>query len=138
MQQRPDKTELLAAVARFLEREVKPAIKDPALAFRVLIAASLTGIVAGELHAEDAATAAELERLAAILPGEAAALGLEKKLATREGRKDALAALNRALCDRIRAGDFAGDNQVWSHVSLTLRGELFTASPRFDTSIDIE
>lgn len=138
MQQRPDKTELLAAVARFLEREVKPAIKDPALAFRVLIAASLTGIVAGELLAEDAATAAELERLAAILPDEAAAISLEKKLATREGRKDALAALNRALCDRIRAGDFAGDTRVWSHVSLTLRGELFTASPRFDTSIDIE
>jgi hypothetical protein len=138
MQQRPDKTELLAAVARFLEREVKPAIKDPALAFRVLIAASLTGIVAGELHAEDAATAAELERLAAILPDAAAAIGLEKKLATREGRKEALIALNRALCDSIRAGDFAGDPQVWSHVSLTLRGELFTASPRFDTSIDIE
>lgn len=138
MQQRPDKTELLAAVARFLEREVKPAIKDPALAFRVLIAASLTGIVAGELHAEDAATAAELERLAAILPDAAASIGLEKKLATREGRKEALVALNRALCDHIRAGDFAGDAQVWSHVSLTLRGELFTSSPRFDTSIDIE
>ncbi len=138
MQQRPDKTELLTAVARFLEREVKPAIKDPALAFRVLIAASLTGIVAGELQTEDAATAVELERLAAILPDEAAARGLEKKLATREGRKEALIALNRALCDRIRKGDLADDRQVWNHVSLTLRGELFTSSPRFDTSIDID
>ena len=138
MQLRPDKTELLAAVARFLEREVKPAIKDPALAFRVLIAASLTGIVAGELHTEDAATSVELERLAAILPDTAAAISLEKKLATREGRKEALIALNRALCDRVRKGDFAGDKQVWNHVSLTLRGELFTSSPRFDTSIDIE
>jgi len=138
MQQRPDKTELLAAVARFLEREVKPAIKDPALAFRVLIAASLTGIVAGELQTEDAATAAELSRLARILPEDAATIGLEARLATREGRKEALIALNRALCDRVRKGDFAGDPQVWSHVSLTLRGELFTSSPRFDTSIDIE
>ena len=138
MQQRPDKTELLAAVARFLEREVKPAIKDPALAFRVLIAASLTGIVAGELQTEDAATAAELSRLARILPEDAATIGLEARLATREGRKEALIALNRALCDRVRKGDFAGDKQVWNHVSLTLRGELFTSSPRFDTSIDIE
>ena len=138
MQQRPDKTELLAAVARFLEREVKPAIKDPALAFRVLIAASLTGIVAGELQTEDAATAVELDRLAQLLPDAAIAIGLEKKLATREGRKEALVALNRALCDRIRAVDFVKDPQVWSHVTLTLRGELFTSSPRFDTSIDIE
>jgi hypothetical protein len=138
MQQRPDKTELLAAVARFLEREVKPAIKDPALAFRVLIAASLTGIVAGELMAEDAATAAELDRLVQILPDAATAICLETKLATREGRKEALIALNRALCDRIRAVDFVKDPQVWSHVTLTLRGELFTSSPRFDTSIDIE
>ncbi len=138
MQQRPDKTELLAAVARFLEREVKPAIKDPALAFRVLIAANLTGIVAGELQTEDAATAVELDRLAQLLPEAAAAIGLETKLATREGRKEALIALNRALCDRIRAVDFVKDPQVWSHVTLTLRGELFTSSPRFDTSIDIE
>ncbi|MEP7120416.1 MAG: DUF6285 domain-containing protein [Byssovorax sp.] len=138
MQQRPDKTELLTAVARFLEREVKPAIKDPALAFRVLIAASLTGIVAGELQTEDAATAAELSRLARILPEAATAIGLEGQLATREGRKEALVSLNRALCDRIRSADFVKDPQVWSHVTLTLRGELFTSSPRFDTSIDIE
>jgi uncharacterized protein DUF6285 len=138
MQQRPDKTELLAAVARFLEKEVKPAIKDPALAFRVLIAASLTGIVAGELQTEDAATAVELGRLARLLPEAAASVGLEQKLATREGRKEALVALNRALCDRIRSVDFVKDPQVWSHVTLTLRGELFTSSPRFDTSIDIE
>jgi len=138
MQQRPDKTDLLAAVARFLEREVKPAIKDPALAFRVLIAASLTGIVAGELQTEDAATAAELSRLAAILPDTALAIGLEKKLATRADRQEALLALNRELCARLRRGAFAGDAQVWNHVSLTLRGELFTASPRFDTSNNIE
>ena len=41
MQNRPSKTDLLEAVARFLERDVKPAIKDPSLSFRVLIAANL-------------------------------------------------------------------------------------------------
>ena len=82
MQNRPDKTDLLEAVARFLERDVKPAIKDPSLAFRVLIAANLAAVVAGELRVEDAATGAELDRLRALLPELAGALGPDA-LATR-------------------------------------------------------
>lgn len=137
MQNRPDKSALLEAVARFLERDVKPAIKDPALAFRVLIAANLCAVVSGELQTEDAAGEAELARLAALLPD--AAGDLSRANASREERKSTLDRLNGELCSRIRAGSLGGaEEAVWDHVVLTLRGELFTSSPRFDTSPDIE
>ena len=68
MSDRPDKEILLQAVARFLEREVKGAITDPRLAFRVLIAANLTSIVAAESRGEEAQQQAELHRLRALLP----------------------------------------------------------------------
>jgi hypothetical protein len=138
MQNRPDKADLLEAIARFLEREVKPAIKDSALGFRVLVAANLAAVVAGEIQTEDAAGAAELERLAAILPD--VEVDLAAARTTREGRRTALDRYNRELCARIREGRLAEERhrQAWDHVVLTLRGELMTSSPRFDTSADIE
>ena len=138
MQNRPDKSALLAAVARFLEREVKPAIKDPSLSFRVLIAANLAAMVAGELEVEDPAGDAELDRLAELLPAEAG--DLSRARASREERRRALGRLNRELCAQIRAGRFDGERrkEAWDHAVLTLKGELFTSNPRFDTSADIE
>ncbi len=138
MQNRPDKSALLEAVARFLDKEVRPAIKDPSLSFRVLIAASLTGMVSAELQVEDAAGDAELERLVALLPD--AGVDLAKARASREDRRQALGKLNRELCARIRAGAFDGEARkaALDHTLLTLRGELFTSNPRFDTSPDIE
>src|SRR5580692_116344 len=59
MQNRPDKTALLEAVARFLATEVKPAITDPNLAFRVLVAANLAAVVAAEVATEEAQEEAE-------------------------------------------------------------------------------
>jgi len=138
MQLRPNHIELLQAVARFLEREVRPAIKDPALSFRVLIASNLAQVVAGELSVQDMASEAELTRLAELLPDAAGDIG--EALKTREGRAHALDRLNRELIARLRASRFSDEERkkVWDHVMTTLRGELFTSSPRFDTSRDIE
>ncbi|APR85263.1 Hypothetical protein A7982_10612 [Minicystis rosea] len=138
MQNRPDKSALLEAVARFLEREIKPTVKDPALSFRVLIAANLCQLVSAELQMEDMATDAELDRLAALLPD------LEVDLAharlSRENRRLALERYNRELCARIQGGSIPVEpgSAAWSHVTTTLRGELLTSSPRFDTGLDIE
>jgi hypothetical protein len=138
MQNRPDKTALLEAVARFLEREIKPLVKDPSLSFRVLIAANLCQLASAEIQMEDAATDAELDRLAALLPD--VEVDLARARTSREGRRNALERYNRALYDRIQSGAVrAGPGTAaWEHVTTTLRGELLTSSPRFDTSLDIE
>lgn len=138
MQNRPDKSALLQAVARFLEKDIKPAIKDPSLSFRVLVAANLCQMVSAEIQMEDVATDAEIERLAALLPD--VEIDLAKARQSRDGRVGAIAKYNRALCDRIAGGALSIEpgGEVWNHVSITLRGELLTSSPRYDTSLDIE
>jgi hypothetical protein len=138
MQNRPDKAALLDAVARFLEREIKPLVKDPSLSFRVLIAANLCQLVGAEIQMEDPATDAELDRLAALLPD--VEIDLARARQSREGRQKALLLLGTELCARIERGALAADpgSEAWEHVMTTLRGELLTSSPRFDTSPDIE
>jgi hypothetical protein len=138
MQNRPDKAALLEAVARFLEREIKPAVKDPSLAFRVLIASNLCQLVSAEIQMEDPATDAELDRLAALLPD--VDVDLARARSSREERRRALERYNRALYERIESGALRAEpgSAAWEHVTTTLRGELLTSSPRFDTALDIE
>ncbi len=133
MQTRPDPSALLDAIARFLEREVKP-VTSGALGFRVLIAANLASMVAAELRFEDAAASTEIERLRALLPDVDAG-----DTSSGQGRRAALDTLNRALSARLRERRFQGEDlvRVTEHITQTLRGELLTASPRFDTSLDI-
>jgi hypothetical protein len=50
---KPDKKQLLQSVAEFLMNDVRPAINDPRLSFRVLIASNLARIAATELSADD-------------------------------------------------------------------------------------
>jgi hypothetical protein len=125
MQDRPDKEVLLDAVASFLVQQVRPAIADAGLNFRVLIAANLAGIVATEIRTGDAQDLAENERLRALLPDLGAA-------GTRE--------LNRVLTDRIRSGAFddAAIVGVTAHVKQTLMEKLAVTNPRFETMLDIE
>lgn len=138
MQNRPDKSALLEAVARFLEREIKPTVKDPALSFRVLIAANLCQLVSAEIQMEDMATDAELDRLLSLLPD----LDVDPARArrSREDRRAALDRGNRELCARIQSGAIGVEpgSEAFRHVTTTLRGELLTSSPRFDTGLDIE
>ncbi|MFT3767132.1 MAG: DUF6285 domain-containing protein [Minicystis sp.] len=138
MQNRPDKSALLEAVARFLEREIKPTVKDPALSFRVLIAANLCQLVSAEIQMEDVATDAELDRLAALLPDVTVDVARAKQ--SHEGRRRAIERYNRELSARIRSGAIRAEpgTPAWEHVTTTLRGELLTSSPRFDTGLDIE
>jgi len=140
MQNRPDQAALLEAVARFLEREIKPLVKDPSLSFRVLIAANLCQLVSAEMALEEPATLAELDRLAALLPDVSPEVDLAAARGSRDGRRRAIERLSGALCARIRSGALQVEpgSPAWDHVVTTLRGELFTSSPRFDTSLDIE
>src|SRR5713226_3533576 len=128
MQDRPDKRELVEAVASFIEREIVPSIPDARLRFRSLVAANVLNIVARELAAGDAASRDEWQRLAALL-------GHEGQPPDREDDLRAAAqALSRDLCAQIRAGE-ADDSpryeQVFAHVEATVIDKLRVANPRY-------
>ena len=133
MQDTPDKTTLLAGVARFLKDEVLPNTTDRGRAFRVRIAAHLVASVAREVAAEEIHDGAELERLAKLLEtpfdppsGEAA-------------RRVTLTAQNDRLADAILQGDPTLDVEAArAHVMETLREKLAVNQPRFDTRLDPE
>ena len=70
MRQTPTKEELLAAVADFLETDLRAALTDKALAFRARIAANLLRSVALESAGEDRADRDELATFLAEIGAE--------------------------------------------------------------------
>ncbi len=128
MQPRPDHPTLLEALASFLMADVAPTLEaDKALQFRVLIAANLATVVAGEVRSHDARLAAELGRLRALLDD-------------HEGAADVatLERLNRELATRLRAGAFDGPRlaDALEHLLATARETLEVTNPRFDLGPD--
>lgn len=130
MLDRPDAPALLEAVARFLLEEVHGAVADQRLAFRVLVAAHLSSTLAEQLRAGDAVDRAEGDRLRALLPDAPAP----------EDLREALRRLNRELARRIRERALTPDalSRARDHLRRTLLDALAIASPRFDTSSEIE
>lgn len=136
MQDRPNKTEILDALATFLMREVRPQVTDPALNFRVLIAANLASIVANEQRSEDTEDAAQLQRLQMLMPD----VKVDGQVPGRAGRLEAIETLNKELVTRIRGGEL-NDTQragIWIHLGETLREKLAVVNPRFDSSPMVE
>ena len=69
MQQRPTKTQLLQAIAKFLVAEAYPSISDKRLSFRMLIAANLANMVSAELESENALIEEEIAPFAPAVAG---------------------------------------------------------------------
>jgi len=133
MQDSPDKTMLLAGVARFLKEEVLPNTADRGRAFRVRIAAHLVASVARELQGGEAHDVAEGQRLAALLGEDVPEGGSESQ------RRTSLTALNARLADGIRHGDPQIDiHAARAHVMETLKDKLAINQPRFDTRLNPE
>ena len=133
MQDRPAATELLAAVRQFLREEVAPALGDPRLRFRALIAANVVGIVERELAGEEARLLAEWERLGALL-GAGAATRAEPPPATLDELRAAIDARKRELCARIQAGEAdAGPwrRDVLAYARWSVEEKLRVANPRY-------
>ena len=131
MQDNPTRETILLVVAKFLGGEVKPLIKDPKVAFRILIAAHLCASVAQECDGEDAQNQAELSRLRALfddLP----------EAATTPAAKKVIALGNARLARKIKEGlTDEEEAAITRHVQTTLIEKLGTNSPRFDTSKEI-
>ncbi len=136
MQQRPTKTALLQAVARFLVSEVYPSIADKRLNFRVLIAANLANMVAAEMESEHALIDAEIARLTDLMPDMARPSAAQSE----SERFQLLSELNRELAARIRQRRLspAERRRAWAHVRESLIRTLAVDNPRFDASPNIE
>ena len=133
MQDLPPKEVLLDAVARFLDSDLRPAVKHPGLAFRLRVAANLLRVVALECQEEEGHDQAELERLRALFPAQA-----ELEGSGRAAVRAALAELNASLAEQLRAASWDEAGPSREHVVATLRDKLAVVNPRFDLSPEIE
>lgn len=128
MQDRPSAPELIAAVRRHLSEEVLPALRDPGLRFRTLVAANVLAIVSRELEMAEQQAPAEWRRLAALVGRSGS------PPAAHSEQVEEIAEMNETLCRQIEAGAF-DDPQPWSallnHCRQTAREKLAVANPRF-------
>ncbi|MDP1827344.1 MAG: DUF6285 domain-containing protein [Archangium sp.] len=123
MQNRPDHPTLLDAVASFLMADVVPKLEaDKALQFRVLIAANLATVVAGELRTQPARSSAERSRLQALL-------------ATEGTLED----LNRELASALKANAFSPEQRerALEHLIATAKETLEVTNPRFELADEL-
>ena len=88
MQNRPTAVELAEAVRSFLENEIGPALVDPRLRFRTLVAANALSILGRDLALGPELLRQEVELLSKLLD-----------------MKGDVLALNVELCRRIRRGE---------------------------------
>jgi hypothetical protein len=143
MQDRPNKLVLLTAIARFLNEEARPALGDPRLAFRALIAANLASIVASEMMTDDEHLVGELTRLRAIvarLRDTLPSAESEPIPARTDERREQVAQLNARVAELLRTDAASSDDvvRITAHLRQTLKDKLSVDNPRFDTSLVIE
>ena len=128
MQDRPSANELIEAVAGFLQRELTPVITDPRLRFRALVAANVLSIVARELQAGGEPLRAEWRGLVKLLGRR------DEPPADDRALREAMFAMNRELCARIRAGEM-DDEPLYTaaseHATATVIDKLRVANPRY-------
>ena len=122
----PSLEELLLAVADFVEQDVRPALQDPSLRFRALIAANLARMGVLERRMDEWHDGVELDGLRSLL-------GEVRPGSTRDERREALREANDRLAAAIRDGGGPAQEDVATHLRRVLAGELAITNPRFDT-----
>ena len=138
MQDRPDASELVAAVAQFLFEQVRPAV-PPELRFQVLVAANACAIMAREVAAGDDAVVEEAERLLYLIGTGERDEWLFKTAAGRAhlADRDELRAAQEQAADAIRRG--ALDDRWDEAVAVlrdSVRAKLRVAHPGYDEFAD--
>lgn len=124
MQNRPDHSTLLDAIASFLMADVAPKLEaDKALQFRMLIAANLATVVAGELRTQSTRLSAERARLQKLLGS----------------TSQDLEAMNRQLAASLRKNALSPEelSAALDHLLATARETLEVTNPRFDLGADV-
>lgn len=116
LDERPTASELLSAVAGFLEHKVAPRLEGQT-AFHARVAINALQIVVRELGEGNAAAAADAARLAA-LTGVPADAGIRPQ--------------NQALCARIESGDIAIDDPALrAHLLASVRARIAIDNPKY-------
>lgn len=126
MNDRPSASELLAAVERFLEEAVVPALDGP-VRFHARVAANVVRIVAREIETDEEHLAREWDGLSVLLGAEG-----EEPPRDRAALRESILARNEELSRRIRAGD--ADTGAWrravlEHLSRTAADRLDVSQP---------
>jgi hypothetical protein len=121
MQYRPTLAELAVAVREFLESEVAPALLDPRLKFRTLVAMNALGMIAREAALEEPRVREEFKGLCALLGAEE---GSSSSLADLKSRT---LELQTELARRIRGGHLP--DGVFAHLERTTRANLEVSNP---------
>jgi hypothetical protein len=135
MQERPNRLVLLSAIARFLVEEARPALTDPRLNFRALIAAHLAHVVATELASDDESVTRDLDRLRSFFPDAAPA---NESFAAKHAL---VVDLNTRLAARLRDDGALAPAELTAIATAlreSLREKLAIENPRFDTALDVE
>jgi hypothetical protein len=132
MQDAPNASELLEAVADFLNDELLPlTAENPRLRFHSLIAINVLNIVMRELNESEPLMRAEWQRLTELLAQPAREIPEHPQQLRRE-----ITDFNRELCARLRAAPPDLDATAWhaqltQHLHATTREKLQIANPRF-------
>lgn len=114
MMDQPSILELVDAVREFIEKRAMPELKGHT-AFHARVAANALGIVSRELNQGACVMAEEKARLIALL-----------------GHDGELDALNRQLCQRIRAGDLTLQTPgLAAHLEKTTRDKVTIDQPNY-------
>lgn len=130
----PTKETILLSIARFLERDVRPHVKDAKTSYHLLVSMALLVSATSELAFEDEHLRAEIARLSKLLEAEApasngSANALRQDLARLEAKAIELA--KGTQDEAVMAGLFA-------HAKATLQAEISTQNPRFSFETVIE
>ncbi len=135
MQVLPDKEDMLDAVAVFLAQQAAPAADDPALAFRLKVAAHLVRSAAEECRAEGEQDSAELGALTAMLEH-----STEPASAVPTARHAQIRRLYSELAERIRASRWSDTElaELRQRFMQLLASQLRITQPRFRLEMDIE
>jgi hypothetical protein len=129
MNDRPNAQELLAAARQFLEKELTPALTDPRLKFQTLITANVLAMLEREFETEQAHLEVEYAELTKLLGGLVSPTGPPNIAALRQAVLEA----NRQFCERIRTGDFDGEEfaSAVRVVRASVERKLQVANPRY-------
>ena len=123
MQDRPSLSELTLAVREFLETEIAPALSDPRLKFRTLVAMNALGMIARESELEELLVHEECASLLKLLE-------LRSDVPTGfSSMKLTVLEANTELAKRIRVGEIP--DGTFEHLSRVTRAKLEVSNPAY-------
>jgi hypothetical protein len=123
MQDRPNMTELVLAVREFLETEIAPALFDPRLKFRTLVAMNALGMIARESELEERLLREECSCLLTLL-------GMDTDVSPAfSGVKTQVLEANTILAKRIRAAEIPTGTP--DHLERSTRAKLEVVNPGY-------